>query len=169
MPRNVFTAIDPNGVEHKRTSESREYAHTVVFRKDKRLMMHYATQEGHTKQDGSNYDYYRECAAGTHEHVTHVTGREGYHPSYSDADVARMQAAQREKNAKSIAYAKTQTDGLSRDAYIKHKRAERVARVEATDFNEFHNAGWCGRLDLAQKLAGSIHGVDVTILPAVKK
>lgn len=30
--KSVFTALDPNGVEHKRTSKTRTYTHTVVFR-----------------------------------------------------------------------------------------------------------------------------------------
>jgi hypothetical protein len=172
MAKAIFTAIDPNGVTHKRTSDRRIYSHTVVFQESKAAHMATATSAEWAKQDGKNYDYDVECAAGTHPHVTHVSPASGYHSSYTPERIAEMQQAQRDSNVKRIASAKATIEGLTRAEYIAKKQAERVARVEAADYTVWHNAGWCGRLDLAHKLEAQMRGLrhtsTVMILEAVK-
>lgn len=169
--RIIFTAIDPNGTVHTRTSDRREYTHTVVYQHDKAALMAYATGSDWTKSDGNNFDYRRECAAGTHPNVTKVTPADKFHSSYTAEKIAEFQQAQREMNAKIIADAKVETDGKTREQYIAERQAERVARVEAEDFTIWHNAGWCGRLDLAQKLAAksAYAWVRSTILEAKRE
>jgi len=170
MPKAIFTATDAAGQTHKRTSESRIYTHTVVFLPDFAADMALADKD--YKQDGSNFAYYCELAAGTHEHVTHVIPRSGYHASYSDEQVAKFQEAQREQNAKGIADAKAVTEGHTRESYVAARRAKRVAAVNegnaAGYYAKWQNAGWCGRYDLAQKLAAKTAGAKVEILEAVR-
>lgn len=57
------------------------------------------------------------------------------------------------------------------EAYVAAKMADRLAKIEAADFNLFSDGGWAGRLDLAQKNASSLRArpyyAEVLILPAV--
>lgn len=62
---------------------------------------------------------------------------------------------------------------MTLDEYKAAKRAERIQRVDEHDYTEWLNAGWCGSLELANKLAGSernhLHIKDVIIMEAQKK
>lgn len=151
MAKTRYSATDANGTVHTRSTD-RTYTHTVVAQLNRAELMERALSKAWAKSDGDNYDYAVECAAGTHRHVTHVTDRAGYHVSYTDEQVAGFQEAQRAENAKRIASAKLIV-AISREEHIAAEQAKRVASVEATDFEAFHNLGWCGRRDLAVKLA----------------
>jgi hypothetical protein len=153
MAKTIFTAIDPNGVEHKRTSDRRTYTHTVVFQKSYAKALERASQL--YKVDGENFDYYVELAAGQHQRVTPDSG---YHASYSAEFIANARANQIAENERRQASAKETIEGHTRESYQRLKRDERVAEVERGKANghldhDWFNAGWCGRLDLAQKLA----------------
>lgn len=167
MTKSIFTAIDPNGKEHKRTSDSRTYTHTVVVQHVKAAHMAIATSKGFADADASNYDYMVECAAGTHRNVTRTRTPADFHPSYSAEYVANAIAARNAENAKRIAEAKAFIAKYpTKEAYVAARLAERVAAVEAKDFTIWHNLGWCGRHDLAVKLASKAPGA--VILEAVR-
>jgi len=149
--KTAFFAIDPAGVKHTR-STAREYTHTVVYLRDKEVALADAKSDGWRKQDGKNYDYYAACV------------RDGFHANLMHFDHVRNDL---ERQAQDVAFAKTVIGDETREQQIARKLAERVAAVEATDFTVWHNAGWCGRLDLAQKV--KVYGAaKILILPAQK-
>ncbi|RUW96609.1 hypothetical protein EOA27_38580, partial [Mesorhizobium sp. M2A.F.Ca.ET.037.01.1.1] len=63
MPKTVYTAIDPNGVAHTRTTD-RTYTHTVVAQRSKAAAMASATDAGWAKTEKSNFEYYVKIASG---------------------------------------------------------------------------------------------------------
>lgn len=151
MAKTAYIAIDANGTTHTRNSD-RVYTHTVVYRQSKADRMAYATSKDWRDADGKNYDYAAACIAnGKHLNLMSFA-------HYAN-DTAR--------HAKDVQESVAHNRGLTREDYISTRQAERVAIVEATDFSVWHNAGWCGRLDLAQKLAAKFS--DVAILPATTK
>jgi hypothetical protein len=166
MAKTSYFATDANGNIHTRNSD-RVYTHTVVYRNSKSKQLEAAKSAECRKMDGRNYDYAVECAAGTHQHVTTITPASGFHASYTAEYIADRQEAQRAENEIRIARAKADIGTMTRVEYQDAKEANRVAKVEATDFTIWHNAGWCGRLDLAQKLAAKYN--DFEILPATAK
>src|SRR5690606_28668068 len=117
--------------------------------------MEQAKADWQAKQDGKNYDYNVQLAAGTHPHVQ--PRNHAWHPSYSAEWIANYQKDEAEQNAKRIAEAKALTS-VSRDQYIANLLAKRIAAVEAADYVKFTNLGWCGRRDLADKLAAKSSG-----------
>jgi len=147
------TAIDPNGVKHTRTSQSRVYAYTVVARSN--YARDVAMAGKLFEQDRRNFDFYTKMVAwgGAYEGVK----RSWETPEYYAAETARY-AAEVEKYK-------------DRDTCAVMKRAERIADVEARKaaghYDRYNSLGWCSRMDLAQKLAaGQSHLCDVTILIA---
>lgn len=143
MAKTTYTAIDPNGAVHTRKSD-RIYTHTVVARWSKERALQRAKSSASITQDGKNWDYETAIANGTK--VTWVNFPE-------------QQAEHKARCIASLA-------GRSRDQYVADHLAKRIADVEAADYVVFRNIGWCGRLDLAHKLAAQSEGVDVTILEA---
>lgn len=156
MAKVLYKAIDPNGVVHTRKS-ARTYTHTVVAQYNKAVNLARANDKEWTKTDGRSYDYYVKIA----------TGNDPY-PQKNYSGTAEEQAEVDANNAKRVADAKARIDGLTRDEYIAKELAGRIAAVEATDFEEWHNLGWCGRIDLAQKLASGAANFyhNATILEA---
>lgn len=152
MPKTYYEAIDPAGRVHKRSTDRRTYTHTVVFLPSYTADMARADKD--YPVDGDNHDF----------HVKMVQWGGVYkgerRPWHTDeqiaADLAKYQALAAEYP--------------SREAAIAGKRAERVAfvnaRKDAGYYAIYQNAGWCGRLDLAQKLAAKTPGLSVTILEA---
>ena len=149
----TFTAVDPAGKTHKRSSKERVYTHTVVYRegeafRDKRAAHIEATRISTEK----SYTRLESNAAGNPE--------PGRHPSVWARDTAFA-----------IEYLAKHP---SRAVYV----AEAVARAEKHHaeyvaggfWDVYQNAGWCGRLELAEKLAASLRScgyADIRILPAV--
>ena len=128
MP-NKYYVIDDNGFEHKRTSKSRTYTHTVLFQDSPEYALRMAERLDPYGNDSNHYDYMVSIAEGKTWYA-HFTQR--------NMDAAKAVTC------------------LSKDEYCRGKRAERVRRVE-TDINnglygQWGNAGWCGRRDLAEKL-----------------
>lgn len=165
MPKTVYTAIDPNGVEHKRTTSDRTYTHTVVAQRSKAAAMVGATAIGWAKTDRSNFEYYVQIASGNDPYPAR-----NYMTSdrFTAEQIAGHQAVVDADNAKRVAEAKATTDGVALADYLAAKLAERFARVEAGDYVSYVNHGWCGRHDLALKLASKI-GPSAVILPATAK
>lgn len=140
MAKTAYFATDANGKTHTRNSD-RVYTHTVVYRHIKSEAMAAAHSDHWKSLDANNYEFDVAIATGNHNYTTITADR--------------------------VAACKARVEAFTMDEYVANSLAERVARVEATDFTVWHNAGWCGRLDLAQKLAAKYN--DVAILPAVAR
>jgi hypothetical protein len=146
MPKIKYTAVDANGRVHTRSS-ARTYTHMVAVRPS------YGYALGRAKLvervSRSNFDYYTEI----------VEGR-------GDARWCDVATA-----TEKLLGATSFTD------YVAKFIAKAVAKVEADKaaghYDSFGSAGWCGRPDLADKLAAKERGepwnAEVVILPAVAK
>lgn len=166
MPKTHYTATDPNGAVHKRSTDRRVYTHTVVFLPSYEADMANATHKDWAKTDASNFNYYTRSAAG----LNAPRNYRAEHPDkWTAEEIAESQAWSDEENAKRIARGREETSGHTLESYIAAKRAERVQFIEdrkaAGYYRTYQNAGWCGRLDLAQKLATK-HGPSAVILEA---
>lgn len=133
--------IDPNGKRHTRTSQNRTYAFAVIVRDGYQQALARATSTNCDAQHARNYAYYVALANGTHAHC-----------SFSDAE-------------RSIASAKAKiADCPTVEAYLAKLTADAVAAVEAAKakgkYDEFGVYGWCGRYDLAQKLAAKARSIN---------
>lgn len=150
--------IDPNGVKHTRTSQHRKYTHCVIVRDGYELALARA-KSGHWNTNYlSNFNYYVSLAAGTHDH------------SKPWAWEKLEEAADR--IAKQRAKAQKQIAGIATPAqYLQKLIAEDIAAVEKQKtegkYEKFGVYGWCGRADLAEKLAAkcrSLGSFDVVII-----
>lgn len=159
MAKHIYLAHAADGTEFKRTSASRgegaAYTHTVVYKADFNRDLDEAGKISET--DASNFHYHtRNIAQGGH-----YASKPGY----------LTQEAYEATQAEDVARATEQLAGdTTVTAYQFRKRDERIARVLAHR-DVWHNAGWCGRLDLAQKLAqatAKYGNLEITILKAVK-
>ncbi|MEI9402325.1 hypothetical protein [Mesorhizobium argentiipisi] len=156
MPKTVYTAIDANGVEHTRKTD-RTYTHTVVFQRSKDSAITRANED-----------------------VAHNTkhAREQFHHAAATIEENKgfLRAKRCDILCRDDVYAtKMQTEGKgfvakygTPEGYAAAKLAEALAAIEATDWTVWHNAGWCGRHDLALKLAAQ-SGPSAVILPATAK
>ena len=158
---NKFTAVDPAGIVHKRTSQNRVYSHTVVGRRSFNANLK-AAQEGHIPTERSNFKFYMAYVNGTSEYLAKKSWEnEEQHKRRVDDEVARAVSA----------LAGTTTFEQYR-AMLRENAIARVMKAQREgQYDKYVNLGWCGRLDLAQKLAsGSLakNYEDVRILEAVK-
>jgi hypothetical protein len=86
-------------------------------------------------------------------------------PAERQAELERVELA----NAKKLALAKLNVDGRTVDQYVAIQLERRIARVEERkakgEFDQWISVGWCGRYDLAQKLAAKEQqrGADVVV------
>jgi len=142
MPKTKHTATAPNGQTFKRTSQSRVYSHVVLGRRCRDEAMRRANAPDARVQDGRNWDYYARNAAGKATYSAYVL-------SGSPEFVAKMKARDIESGKEFLA------KHPDRAAYIAQQHAERLANVEDTNFDLWHDLGWASRTDLAQKNASS--------------
>jgi hypothetical protein len=159
---NHFFVIDPQGIAHTRSSKGRTYTHTVVFVRgqahaDRKLA---EALEFSAKQAPKDFEFYTSLIDGSWQAASALR-----HPTlYADADYAAKQLAQDK------ARGEQEIGGLDVAGYVakRHERAlARHAEMIADGYyNTFHNAGWCGRPDLANKLAAQTAGEQVIILEA---
>lgn len=170
MAKITYTATDAAGHVHTRKSE-RGYTHTVVALPSFDFDMARATDKGHAKADSSNYDYYVQVAAGQRLRVCYRSAEK-----WTAEEIAEEKAWIDAANAKAIADAKEKVDGVTCGEYIRIKQAERVSAVHRSKaegyYRAWRNMGWCGRADLAQKLAATCQNArfaKVAILPATAK
>ncbi|WP_172373350.1 hypothetical protein [Mesorhizobium sp. NZP2234] len=153
MPKTIYTAIDPAGVEHKRTTADRTYTHTVVYQRSKVAAVEAATTKSARGFHAKNGQYYLDCI------------RDGRHENLMSFEHYR---ADTDRQARDVAEAIGNLAGATTAAeYAEAKVAAHLARIEATDWTIWHNLGWCGRHDLARKLAAKTSGA--VILPAIQK
>jgi hypothetical protein len=138
--RTSFTATAPHGETFTRTSENRTYTHMVIVRR---------TIEG-VRSDLAG-DVRRE-----QQHLARLQAR------IDSGEVFRGRAPQTQEWA----------DGWVRK-YTEELIPAVQAKLEAFEQNPqpgpWKSAGWCGRADLAQKLASKerVAGAEVQILEAV--
>lgn len=123
---NKHTAIDPNGTVHKRNSKGRIYAYTVVVQYSYHYDLDLARLGRSCSSVKANYDFYVSCLG------------DSTRPSYG---VSRDKALEELQGATSLGeYSVAQNI-----AHIEKKKAEGY-------YHDWHNVGWCGRVDLANKL-----------------
>lgn len=141
-----YFAIDPNGVEHTRSS-ARTYSHTVFFQRSKAAALADVNSPATIKQDRKNGQWYLDCIAnGRHESLMHFD----------------HYAKNLDEQARDVARAKEKMAGYADAAdYAEKLRLEAVAHIEAADWTKWYNAGWAGRLDLAHKVAAQYPGAVI--------
>jgi len=167
MP-NVFQAIDPNGVTHTRSSENRIYTHTVVSRFNTAKELQRVQSPAAEKYHASDYKFYGDVIAGKHKRTRYQLRDKT--PEESEAYYAMIDADAVANAVKHIGDARNLREFVL--AAVAANVAEIERRARETDyFTKYTNGGWCGRYDLAVKLAGKRTRddfLDVTILEAVQ-
>jgi len=156
-----YIAIDSLGAKHTRTT-NRTYTHTVVVMESyedavaQAHASHAANLKGAYKKD---FDY----------RVAIATGNDPY-PTRKWVD--GIESVDAECQALRVADAKEAVDG-GFDAYVARNLASKLQYVEGRKargwFSKWLNLGWCGRADLAQKLAAKYTGQKIEILVATVK
>jgi len=146
MPKIKYSATDANGLVHTRTS-ARVYTHMVVARPSYANAVARASRV-HMPTQKSNFEYHMNIAEG----------------------VITSQYTSRDHAADDLGGATT----LEQYVALNIKRA--LAAVEKSKaegrFDRFFDKGWCGRRDLADKLAAKARSdgyAEVAILPAIAK
>lgn len=159
MAKTTHIARDRNGFEHRRASQSRVYSHTVVARPSYRAALMLAAEID--KTDRGNFAYHHDLATKGERDL----GR---------GMVTRLDSFGRDPEVERAKHIAELAGAATAEEYATAKRDARVAKIEELKakgyYDAFQNLGWCGRLDLAQKLAakegGSAYWEEVTILPA---
>ena len=169
MAATKYLAIDSLGAEHTRSS-ARVYTHTVVIMRDYGRMVanakaYHASKEAIASQTRA-FNYELSIATGNDPHPEHdyVKVGERFERAFTEASAARQAL----RVAKSTAAIEGGLEGFRarRLANDLGNLAERNARGE---FSTWGSVGFCGRLDLAQKLAAQYvgDGTKIEILPVV--
>lgn len=132
----TYFAIDPAGRTHSRNSK-RVYTHCVVYQQSKARMIEWAHKM--RESDLRNARYYLDII------------KHGYAPNLMDFPHYRDN---KEAHARDVELAKDHLNGATTpEAYADRILSETLAKLETKDWTVWYNAGWCGRFDLAQKLA----------------
>jgi hypothetical protein len=165
---NHFHVIDPQGVAHTRSSKNRTYTHTVLFFRGEAYAERSlkSALDFATKQAPRDYRYAQARIDGR-KHAEFVAK---FPTLYIEADGTPSEYAVSER-AKDIAEGTAEIGGLDLAAYTakcqERARASHAREVAQGYFNTWVNMGWCGRADLARKLAETIKGAEqVKILEA---
>lgn len=142
-----FIATDRNGKVHRRNSVNRTYTHMVVSRP---MIREFAI---HT-HDRDNFWYHMAFLDGTSKWLERK-------PWETDEQYQTRAKYEVERSERALDGARTFED------HVKNMRARHEAWAASVRFDDFSAEGWCGRLDLAQKLASSLSGsrAEVVILP----
>jgi len=149
MAKTKFFAVDANGAEHTRNS-ARVYTHCVVARRSKATALRDANTYLNT-----DYSFYKAYADGASIYMTR--------------GVRETEEQYKSRVAEEVARAVENLRGATSEAeFVEIHRKEALARAENYNYEVYHNLGWCGRADLAAKLAAgaSSYYCDVQILPA---
>ena len=161
MTKINYIATDANGTVHTRSTASRAYTHTVVVKRSKQGAIAQANAGvAHDLKEA------REQFAFAAQSIEQI--KAGF--------IARKLAIL----ARDDEYAtKRQIEGKAfvaqwgtPEAYAAAQHVQQIAKIEATDWNVWFNVGWCGRADLAAKLAAQQDRArysEVAILPATEK
>ena len=142
-----FIATDRNGKVHRRTSANRMYTHMVVSRP---MIREFAIHP----HDRDNFWYFMAFIDGTSKWLERKPWEdEEKHKARCEVEVQRAREA--------LGDARTFED------HVKNMKARHEAWAASVKVDDFSAEGWCGRLDLAQRLASSLSGrrAEVVILP----
>jgi len=145
-----YFVIDPNGVKHTRTTKNRTYTHTVLARPSYELTLAAVSDRSHPetiRTETSNYQYFRAYLDGTSKYLVK--------PDWQKDEAAFAVKCERE-----IANAKANIgDCTTVEQYRAKLLQEAIDRVESAKaqgyYETWQDKGWCGRHDLAVKLAAS--------------
>lgn len=153
---NYFYVVDPQGKVHTRSSMGRTYTHTVVVRPGRaKVDRYFAKVEPTAQAAGESYDRTVDESKGIFPNREQWRGPKALQ-GWQDFAIKYL--------AEDAVYSR------GRDAVIEKARAHalKIAQdYEASgSWDRYANAGWCGRPDLAQKLAAQQTGEQVVILDA---
>jgi hypothetical protein len=173
MTTNHFHAVDANGVVHTRSSKSRVYTHTVVSKPSYGYALAAAQSPDWTKTDRRNLDYYDTIAQGRDPYPRKCY-RQDHPEKWTPEQIEEERVAVEAENARRVQEAIDTVANRTVEQWLADKKAERIERVEKLKaegyYDSWGNAGWCGRFDLAQKLAhaekSKAHVAEVAILVA---
>jgi hypothetical protein len=142
-----YVVTDANGKKHTRNSD-RVYSHAVLYRDSKEHDLKWATTRGVYQIE--NFWHTFEIANGTSKWLE---------PQPWEKNHA-------ERAAREIEAAKNALRGCKHpDELWELQKAEAVAAIEAKDYSVWKLKGFCGRRDLAEKLALQCRAAQVIILP----
>jgi hypothetical protein len=160
MIMNKFTAVDPAGLTHTRNSKDRTYTHTVVALPSSVQRTLAATSPAMRKTHRSNFVYHLNMANGTSKWLERTLWEtEVSHITRTKQEIAKAQ------NALRGCQTAQEYENMMVDADLARIKKAMTDGFYAT----YQNIGWCGRLDLAQKLKTTSENkgwVGVTILEA---
>jgi hypothetical protein len=153
-----FTAIDPAGKTHKRTSKERTYTHTVVALPSAPKAVLAATSKEARAMHRKNFVYHLEMANGTSKWLERNSWEtEAQHAEREANGIDNgMKALRGCKNAQEYESVMTEISL----AAIRERRAKGY-------YDTYQSMGWCGRADLAEKLKTSCENrgwIEITIL-----
>lgn len=154
-----FIATDSAGALHTRATASRAYTHTVVGLPSLEKAMTDALAPWAV--DTSNYEYFRKIAMTNGDYHARTCYRTA--DKWTPEQIAEEKASVDAANAKRLAEARDILDRCpTLAAYRAQKQVERVAAVRANETKGYYarwvNIGFCGRFDLAAKLAAKPAG-----------
>ena len=135
-----LTATLPNGEVITRTT-ARTYTHVVVYTINEAKMMAACWTTENEVRERHNYVYYAQCAAGEHDHARVHEG---------DPEWRASSAATCRRNGAEIL-----AEFPTVEAFLAGRRARSEGHARKSIDAGWHLAGWCGRPDLASKLAAS--------------
>lgn len=175
MGKANYTAQDPQGVIHKRSTTSRAYTHTVVGKRSYELAMRRARSTQWAKSDARDYAYEVQISEGN-DPVPAINWDARYPAGKTAEQIAASQLRADAANEKRFELAKARVGNHTVQSWCEARQAERIAVVEKDAeqgyYEVFVNLGWCGRRDLADKLAAKARtdGYDiVTVLLAFEQ
>lgn len=155
-----FTAVDPAGLTHTRNSKDRTYTHTVVALPSSVRYTLAAMSPEMRKTHRHNFVYHLNIANGTSKWLERgLWETEVSHLTRTQQEIARS------KNALQGCQTAQEYENMMVDAALARIKKGMADGYYAT----YRNLGWCGRLDLAQKLKTTSENkgwVSVTILEA---
>lgn len=169
MPKKTYTAKDRLGGLHTRKTE-RTYTHCVVVMASEqferaRHASRYADPKWTEQSFRSDFDYYTRIATGNDPHP------EGNYVKQPNGELAKVVDVERQAKRVANAQAKI-ADGFA--GFVAAAAARDLATIEerkaSGKFSTFGAVGFCGRPDLADKLAADwrIDGNVVEILPVTE-
>lgn len=153
MP-NKFIAVDPQGVTHKRTSQNRNYSHCVVV------------LNGQANLDAAKPDPAK-IKAGNDEMWDRIENEaKGVFPK---SEMCRGPNALKSWQESAVRYMSGHTRESDLAEAMEHAESVYAHRLEEGRDLRYVCVGWCGRLDLARKLAAQhTQAEKVVILEATK-
>ena len=154
----TFTAIDPNGKTHTRTSKTRTYTHTVVGLPSSTKATLAAMSPEMKAYHRSEFKFRMGFLDGTSKWLTKRDWE-------SEEQYLERSQRDREKAAIELDGCETAQDYENMKIVQAHRRIRE--KMAAGYYDTYQNFGWCGRPDLAAKLKARMEGLgylNVTIL-----